>query len=84
MNSGPNVETIRTSDDLTDEYETPLCAQSLRTRVERDDAFPSLVLDDGERTVEVSTAIGPRADAAERLVRLAATALALAEELKGS
>ena len=82
MSSGPNAETIVTADDLDHEAETPLCAQTLQPRVDREDAFPSLILDDGERVVEISTAIGPRREAAERLIRLASTALALAMELK--
>ena len=81
MNSGPYVETIRTSDEL-DEAETPLSAQTLQTRVDRTDVLPSLILDDGERTVEISTAIGSRTQAKDRLTRLAATALALAMELE--
>lgn len=82
MSAGPNAETVLTSDELDEGLETPLCAQTLRPRVEREDAFPSLILDDGERVVEISTAIGPRREAAERLIRLASTALALAMELK--
>lgn len=82
MNSGPYAEEILTTDDLDEAAETPLSAQKLQPRVDHEDAFPSLILDDGERTVEISTAIGPRREAAERLVRLASTALALAMELK--
>lgn len=82
MSSGPNTETVLTSRDLGEEAETPLSAQSLRTWVDRIDEPPSLMLDDGERVVEISTAIGSRVQAKERLIRLASTALALATELE--
>jgi len=82
VSAGPNVETILTARDLDEAPETPLYAQTLQPRVDREDVFPSLILDDGERVVEISTAIGPRREAAERLIRLASTALALAMELK--
>lgn len=81
MSSGINVETQWPSGS-DEEPETPLAAQSLRTWVDRTDAFPSLMIEDGERKVEVSTAIGSRAEAATRLTKLASTALALALELK--
>lgn len=46
------------------------------------DGLPVLVADDGEAEVRVEAAIGDRDHAADRLVRLAATALAVATELR--
>ena len=79
MSSGVNVETEWPHGEPA---ETPLSAPNLRAHVDRTDAFPSLILEDGERVVEISTAIGPRAQSAGRLTELAAIALALAEELR--
>lgn len=81
MSAGVNVESIWPSRD--EPAETPLCVQKMHVSVDRGtDVRPSLILDDGDQQVELSTTIGPPAEAAERLFKLAATALALAEELK--
>lgn len=81
MSAGVNVESIWPSRD--EPAETPLSVQKMQVSVDRGtDVRPSLILDDGDQQVELSTTIGPPAEAVERLVKLAATALALAEELK--
>ena len=60
-----------------------LSARHLAVRVDRDqDGVPVLAMDDGESEIRIEAAIGDRDHAADRLVRLAATALAVATELR--
>jgi len=56
-----------------------LSLQHVRVAVVREEGQrPTVVLDDGELAVELSTAAGSAAAAADRLVRVAATIVAVA------
>jgi hypothetical protein len=76
--SGINVALVGVGEDAQ------LDAQELIAERVGDGPRPALLLTDGETTVRVTAEVGSREQAAERLLRLAATALALAEELRPS
>lgn len=61
-----------------------LDGQELIVEVVREGPRPALLLTDGESTVKVTAEVGSRTEAADRLLRLAAQAMALAEELSTS
>jgi hypothetical protein len=76
--SGIDVAVVGADEDVD------LDAQELIVEVNREAARPALLLTDGESTVRVSTEIGSVDEAVDRLMRLAATALSIAEELRSS
>jgi len=61
-----------------------LSTQHLTTRVDSEDGLPVLVLNDGEMEICIDPAIGDREVAADRFTRLAAVALAAAQQLRGA
>lgn len=77
--TGINVAVVGAGDDVEE-----LDAVELIAEVNREGPRPALLLTDGELTVRVSTEVGSLGQVADRLMRLAAAALAVAEELNTS